>query len=309
MKDSTQLASVRTRGLAGNDPTLAFGEWSCDPHNEYCPPHCTEHDDRGDPRSWARANPGLGIRLSEEWTRDEEFAKMPADQFDRERLGIGDWPVGDAAWLVIPERVWDRCQVDDTIERPRRIAIAVDVTPDQSAASIVVGSVVKWDGEERVLAEMGHTADGWMDHRAGTQWIVPRIKEFKERHGKRICAVVVDPISPASPLITELEKAGIEVTKPTTREVATAHLEFCTWCRDIPAEDGRAAQPRKLAHLGQPDLRSAVAAGVRREIGDGQYAWARKSTLVDISPLCAATMAVWAANKFGRGYDLLKSIA
>lgn len=308
MNDSTQLNSVRNRGIAGNDPTLCFGEWSCVLHNEYCSPSCTEHDERDDPRSWAKANPGLGIRLSMEWTQ-EEFTKMPEEKFNRERLGVGDWPVGDSGWLVIPESVWDRCEVSESVERPRRIAIAVDVTPDQQAATIALGSVVKWMGQERLLAEIGRTEDGWMDHRAGTQWIVPRIKELKERHGKRIAAIVVDPISPASPLITELEKAGLEVTKPTTREVATAHIEFCNWCRDIPGDETHAAQPRKLAHLGQPDLRSAVAAGVRREIGDGQYAWARKSTLVDISPLCAATMAVWAANKFGRGYDLLKSIA
>jgi hypothetical protein len=43
-------------------------------------------------------------------------------------------------------------------------------------------------------------------------------------------------------------------------------------------------------------------------VGDGMHAWARRDTSADISPLCAGTMAVWAARKFGRGYDVLKSV-
>jgi hypothetical protein len=85
--------------------------------------------------------------------------------------------------------------------------------------------------------------------------------------------------------------------------VGQAFGQFFTLCAD-----------RKLAHgppdgpAGQPDMRAAVAGAQRREIGDGQYAWARKATPVDISPLCAATLAAWAAHKFGRGYDVLKSV-
>jgi hypothetical protein len=62
-------------------------------------------------------------------------------------------------------------------------------------------------------------------------------------------------------------------------------------------------------HRDQPDLRKAVAAGVQRNVGDGQHAWARRDTSADISPLCAATMACWAARKFGGGYDVMRSIA
>lgn len=308
LPDSTQLSAVRQRGLAGTDPALTFGEWSCELHNDYCAPGCTEHDEPADVRSWAKANPGLGIRLSLEWTQ-HEFTTMPAAKFNRERLGVGEWPAGSANWLVIPEAVWDRCQVAESIERPRRVALAVDVTPDQSAACIVIGSVARHEGRERILVERGRTAQGWEDHRAGTEWIVPRLKELKLNHGGRIAAIVIDPVGPGAPLIIEAEKAGLEVTALTARDVAQAHLQFCNWCRDIPAEGDKPAEPRKLAHLGQADLRSAVAAGVRREIGDGQYAWARRNTASDISPLCGATMAAWAANKFGRGYDVLKSVA
>ena len=55
--------------------------------------------------------------------------------------------------------------------------------------------------------------------------------------------------------------------------------------------------------------RDAVKGAARRDIGDGLQAWARKNSAVDISPLCAVTLAVWAHNKYGkRSYNLLNSV-
>ncbi len=106
--DSVQLARVRNRGLAGSDPSLAWLEWSIDPHNEFCDPGCRKHDEAGDIASWAKANPGLGIRLSVKHTQ-REYEKMGPAGFSRERLGVGDWPAEEMRWSVIPEGVWDRC--------------------------------------------------------------------------------------------------------------------------------------------------------------------------------------------------------
>lgn len=113
MPDSIQLGAVRNRGIAGTDPSLAFLEWSCEFCPELCPyrnrPYCAAgHDRRADPRSWARANPAMNIRISQVHI-GREHTKMPAEGFDRERLGIGNWPVGDEAWSVIPEYKWDAC--------------------------------------------------------------------------------------------------------------------------------------------------------------------------------------------------------
>lgn len=106
--DSVHLSRVRNRGLAGTDDSLVWLEWSIDPHNEFCEPDCAKHDEVGDVASWAKANPGLGIRLSVVQTR-REFEALGAVQFSRERLGVGDWPVDEMAWSVIPEDAWDAC--------------------------------------------------------------------------------------------------------------------------------------------------------------------------------------------------------
>jgi hypothetical protein len=56
-----------------------------------------------------------------------------------------------------------------------------------------------------------------------------------------------------------------------------------------------AVAQRTLRHLGQPELSDAIAGGVKRPLGD-LWAWSRKSSAVDISPLVAATLALWGAS-------------
>jgi hypothetical protein len=182
--------------------------------------------------------------------------------------------------------------------RPSRIAVAADATPGLQFASVVIAGVLP-DG--RILVERGleSTPNGPVeDHRAGTRWVVPRLADLNHRF--RVAAIVIDPMSPASILIPEAEKKGLELTLVSTRDVGQSSGLFLKW-----ATEG------VLVHLGHDneDLRTAVAGAVRRDIGDGLWTWARKGTAVDISPLCAASLAAWAAHKFGRGYNVLNSIA
>jgi phage terminase large subunit-like protein len=95
---SSQLGLVRERGVRGSDPSLAFFEWSADP-------------DAYDPASlacWAQANPGLGIRITQEYIAKERAALAP-DEFARERLSIGNYPAGSAGWRVVGQDAWEAC--------------------------------------------------------------------------------------------------------------------------------------------------------------------------------------------------------
>jgi phage terminase large subunit-like protein len=95
---SVQLGRVRARGVAGGDPSLAFMEWSAD-ELAYDPT---------DPADWARANPGLGIRISADHVA-REMAALGAEEFARERLSIGDYPSDGGAWETISEDAWSAC--------------------------------------------------------------------------------------------------------------------------------------------------------------------------------------------------------
>jgi len=97
--DSAQLGRLRQRGLAGGDRSLAFLEWSVDDASY----------DPADPVGWARANPGLGIRIEPDYVA-RELAALPAEEFARERLSVGSYPVDDAGtWEVLGQDAWAAC--------------------------------------------------------------------------------------------------------------------------------------------------------------------------------------------------------
>jgi phage terminase large subunit-like protein len=98
LPSSSQLGLVRARGLRGDDPSLAFFEWSVD-RDDYDP---------GDPRCWAQANPGMGIRITSEYIAKERAALSPAE-FARERLSVGDYPADGGAWEVVGQDAWGAC--------------------------------------------------------------------------------------------------------------------------------------------------------------------------------------------------------
>ena len=205
---------------------------------------------------------------------------------------LGEYPLDPSeAWLVIPRAAWDAC-LDSAAGRPRpRVAIAADASPDQSTGAIAVAGRLPGG---RLLVEV---PEG--DHGPGVDWIVPRLLELKRAY--RPCAIVIDPQGPAAGLIDAAVKVGIEVAKPSANDVAQAFAQF---------HEAVTKEPRKLAHLGQPMLAVALAGSARRDVGDGGFAWARRHAAVDISPLVAATNALWALDRFGgASYDLLKSVA
>jgi hypothetical protein len=259
---SAQLGRVRERGLKGNDPSLAFFEWSVDP----------DAYDPADPADWARANPGLGIRISPEYIAKERAALAP-DEFARERLGVGTYPSDGVNWSVIPQAAWEDLKDSDSQPSgPLAFAVAVDGR----------------EGRRGAIGVAGRRADGLLhaelaDYQPGTSWIVPRLTEMHRKHGG---VVVVDAAGYEGSLISPLEAAGVPVTKPAARDVAAAFGQFCDAVTDS----------KSLRHLGQAPLDAAVAAAAVRDVGDAGRTWGRRVAAGDISPLVAVTLAVWAAS-------------
>ena len=90
-EDSDVLFQLRERALA-RAPRVGLWEWKAD---DNCDPK--------DPAQWAKANPALGIRLSNDFLITEGEAGKWGKEFKRERLGLwADASIRD----IIPKKAW-----------------------------------------------------------------------------------------------------------------------------------------------------------------------------------------------------------
>lgn len=279
------FARIRARGHDGGDPSLAWFEWSVDPDVYNADPVAVA----ADPRVWAVANPGLGIRITPEYVENEHRSMGPRG-FATERLGIGDWPdLSDGADQVISAELW--MGLADAASMPAGpVAFAVDTTPERDWTSIAAAGV-REDGRKHVEI----TGGAELDHRPGTGWVVPRLVELIEKH--QPCAVMIDSRSPAASLIPELEQAGVRVASGEPDEdhllVKASSADMAQACGGLydDAVNGR------LRHLGQDVVDRALRAAKTRDLSDA-WGWARKSG-GDISPLVAITLARHAHAVYG----------
>jgi hypothetical protein len=314
-RDSVQLASVRRRVLQ-RDPKIMGAEWSVNPHLDTCPRDelrgrrtnhyvtCALHDDRDVPRSWAKANPALGTRISIEHIA-HELSAMSAATFDRERLGIGDWPGGDETWAVLSEDAWQACAMPDPGGAVRPVAFAVDVDPDMITACIAAA----WykpaffvQGIPQQLAARPVIEIPRGCHREGTAWVIPQLLELRRKW--RPDVIVFPKNGPAAGLADDAENAGLEIERAGSADEAAAFALLIATVRK-PPEDGR------LIHLGRelaPGLWSSVASAETRVVGDGGRAWSRRDSASDITPVASGTLALWGLNHKRRNYDPLRSV-
>lgn len=287
-KNATQLALVRRRAVNGGSPGLAAFEWSIEPHDEYCSPGCAVHDDIDDPRSWAKANPALGIRITAEHiARERDAMRGNETEFLRERCGVGEYPAPDDAWLVIPKKWFDAsADTSDEPARPARPVFAVEYAEDRSAAAIAVA------GER----PDGLTGVQIAEYRKGTKWVLARCVDIHSTW--KPARWVIDPRSAAGSLGDDLRRAGLPVEETSARDVAHACGLFYDGLRD-----------GQIIHYGQAPLRSALAGADRRPLSEA-WAWERRGTAADASPLMAATFAYWGYLRWGADgdYDLGESV-
>jgi hypothetical protein len=291
LKTSWQLASVRRRGIAGTSPALFMAEWSIFPHDEYCPPGCTAHDEADDMRSVAKANPGLGTRITAEMIeRTREAFSADPEGYAREILGVGNYPAPLDGWLVIPRKWWASTLdlVDKDAEPPvlRHPVFAVDTSPDRGITTISVA---------------GERPDGLMgveiaERKAGTGWVIARLMDIHKRwHPARF---IIDKRAAAGSFLADMEALGLPVEAVTATDVAHA----CGQLFDAFRDDS-------LRHYGQAALEKALAGADKRPLGEA-WGWDRRNTAIDITPLVAATLAVWGYMRFGSAddYDVRNSV-
>jgi hypothetical protein len=299
---SMQLARVRSN-MKRRRPNLFGAEWSVDPHDESCqrderrgrPTNyyitCKKHDDRDDPRSWAKANPGLGRRLTVDFTQDE-LDNMPPQKFDIERLGIGKWPSDEEPWLVISRPAWKTLTNEEPGGVVLPLVLSFDVSEDGKAAT-VMGA---WKHKQgKFVIEMPREGS-----RMGVEWVIDFVHSKYVRN--RPLAIAVPKSGPGAGLLDDaVKKWGDRVYPVGPGEEAAAFAFLMGLVKD-----------KNLWHFGEelaPTLWKAVGRADTRVVGDGGKAWCRRGSEADISPITAGTIALYVLNKKFRSYDLSKTIA
>ena len=233
--------------------------------------------DPSDRAAWAQANPSLGFGITEQYIRDA----LPATEFGRERLGIV--PAGESA-SAVPPAVWDDAQDESsTLPESAEVTFAVDVSPGGRSAAIAVAGV-RSDGRRHLEL---------VEHRPDTDWLVDRALQMDAAWP---CQWVADPAGPAGPVVAALVAAGIRVRSASGRDLSVAAGGLVA-----------ALSSGAVAVRPHPMLTAAVEVARAKPTGDGAWTWTRRDATKDISPVVAASLAVWAAAQQPE-YDVLDSI-
>lgn len=228
-----------------------------------------ETDDIG---QWKKANPSYVMKRTPLRALRKLRRDLTEDAFRREALGI--W--GDASTpAVIAANIWE--QLTDEKSLPvSRLVLGVDVPPNRARATVALAGL-REDGLPHVEIYMMEPGVSWL-----TDWLEERCQR------QTIDGIVLDSRGPAATLAPELLRRRLPVVQTSTDEMTTACANFY----DSAVAGG-------FRHTGQPQLAFAVDAARKRAIGD-RWAWNRKTPESDITPVVAATLALWGVGAVKR---------
>lgn len=222
-----------------------------------------------DDRSQWRVNPSYPRRTPVESILRLR-RKLTPDSFLREGLGVWTETIGS----VIPAYSWKRCGDPDAAPLDP-VVFAVDVDPNRTRATIAACGLSS-DGIPTVEIIVSEP---------GTDWVVAKMVEL---NAERPAAFVIDRGSPAGALLSDLADKRLPLQVCGARDMTQACGQFYD-----------AVVGETFRHRNERPLSAAVENVRKRNVGEA-WAWARKDTSADITPLYAATLALWGHRTYGR---------
>ena len=216
--------------------------------------------DPGDPETWRSCMPALGHTVSEDTVAAAQRS-MGRSEFSRAYLNRWVASMGDP---VIDVDVW-AALADPDSPRPARVILSVDVSPRSKSAAIAAAGLRE-----------GHLHVSVLERGPGTGWVAARATALQEELGAEI---VLDGKACAA-ILPDLD--DLDITEVDSGEMSAA----CAFFVDTVSRG-------RLRHRGERELTVALDGAAMRPLGD-QWAWSRKNSGVDISPLVAVTLACWA---------------
>lgn len=252
----------RELALSGEDTDTLYVELSAD---EGCNPL--------DRKQWAKANPSYPSRTPEA-AMLRMHKNLTLESFIREALGVWDEDADNESRLPNWSDLADK---DSLIASHTQWALSV--------------SPIELGKQWAAIGKAGRTEDGklhveWVEHRAGTRWIVATCLEHYEANGR--IPLRVQRTAPEGAFISELREAGVEVVEVSATDAAQATGALIAAA--VGEDDDEATEPT-LVHIDQPSLNKAVRHAVLRTGPGGAAVWSPKNSAVEITPLIAVTIA------------------
>ena len=255
---------TRKGAMSDNAEGTSWLEWSVN-----------EVGDVYDESRWEETNPALGYRLTRK-SIEKELKTMSPDGFARERLG---WWASDIANACFKYEAWRKLaavftdeEIADQSEWKR--ALGVKFSPDGATASVAIAIWQQGETPHVEVIETGSTA-------FGISWAV----ETASKLWRKVSVIAVDGKSLAQTFIGELADAGVSkkaICLASTANVITASSMFVN-----------AVGSGEITHNNQPALNDAVACAQKRKIGaDGGFGF-KSANETDVTPLEAASLALW----------------
>lgn len=256
----------RRRSICLSDPGKhdAWHEWSVSARS-------IEEIKTDDASLWYMTNPALGIRLSEDFTREEQRSMSP-DGFARERLG---WWTPDAERIIeyaIDADEWDACKSGEP-KPDGKTAYGVKFSSDGSLVCLC-GAVIPQDGKARI-SMIDCKPTGY-----GTQWLA----DWLNARYDKACCVVIDGRNGVDVLVDKISQTWRykgSVIRPNAKDVIASvgtlmdalHEQSFTWYEE------------------QEELRESATTSVKRPIGGGWGFGGDNAT-----PIEACALALWGAK-------------
>lgn len=217
---------------------------------------------------WYRTNPALGIRLSEEFTAEEQRT-MSADGFARERLGWWSPVLTEQTDYAIDKATWERCKSKDS--KPEgKTAYGVKFSSDGSEVCLC-GAVCPNEGKARItLIDRKPTGQGirWL-----ANWL-------NQRYETASC-VVIDGRNGVDVLVEQIAptwRAKGSVIRPSAKDVIAA----------VSCMTNELSEQTVTWHELQVALEESAISATKRAIGGGWGFGGDNS-----APIEAATLALW----------------
>lgn len=257
----TVFRGKRDTALEGNDKRCSWHEWSV-----------AEIGDVADKERWYQTNPGMGIRLDEDFT-EAELNTLSKEGFARERLGW--WSDDEGGNPALSKTKWEECYTPNPSKPSDRDKIAYGVKFAPDGRGFAISAAVKSpDGTVLIeCIEAGELAKG-----------VGPIADFCIARSNKCALLVIDGKSNTAALERKLLDGGF----PKRAYRIASPSDVCAAASMLKD----ALDEGAVAHAGQPGLTDSAVAAQKRDIGkDG--GWGFGDGKRPCAPIESASLAHW----------------